>query len=517
MYWYLTDHLGSIRLLTDNTGTVIDQIDYDAYGNITNETNAANGDRYKYASGQDNAILGMTFYGEKGKGRWYNPATGSWSNADPTGLAAGPNPYDYVANNPTNATDPSGLDSFGTSPGSYGLTDFYYTRTHWFSDNETITLGQVVEIKGQAFIQCRGYRVPQGEVEDYIRGNFDKWWHNYDNQLAWFKANSRAIRSTGNALLDIAPQPGQGPNVVDQLMNLNGGPPMMAGAGPRFGNVLGEGVGKELKACFGAGTLLYTPQGYRAIESFRVGDLVLSRAEEDATSEISAKRVEEVFVHTGRIWILKVNGREIRTTGEHPFWVHNLGWVNASALAEGNRLLSHDGQSVVVESIEDTNRYETVYNIRVADYHTYFVGCDEWGFNVWAHNQCAYRAMSPAEFALASQGIWRDSTTTDNKGEKWFWDSEVAAVGWRRWLRDEAAKVPAGMQQAAKQDAHLSSQIIGAVNFDQPLNVVARQVVPHTLPGVPGGAASAYSVPIPKLQGKPAVLITRFATAADPP
>jgi hypothetical protein len=28
----------------------------------------------------------------------------------------------------------------------------------------------------------------------------------------------------------------------------------------------------------------------------------------------------------------------------------------------------------------------TVYNVRVADYHTYFVGKEEWGFSVWAHN-----------------------------------------------------------------------------------------------------------------------------------
>lgn len=30
----------------------------------------------------------------------------------------------------------------------------------------------------------------------------------------------------------------------------------------------------------------------------------------------------------------------------------------------------------------------TVYNLRVADYHTYFVGCNEWGWSVWAHNMC---------------------------------------------------------------------------------------------------------------------------------
>jgi RHS repeat-associated protein len=101
--WYLTDHLGSIRLLTDNTGAVLDQIDYDAYGNITNETIAANVDRYKYASGQYNANLGMTLFGV----RW--DGNGHWISADPTGLAAGPNPYEAMGNAPTNVIDPSGL------------------------------------------------------------------------------------------------------------------------------------------------------------------------------------------------------------------------------------------------------------------------------------------------------------------------------------------------------------------------------------------------------------------------
>ncbi len=107
--WYLTDNLGSIRLITDNTGTVIDQIDYDAWGNITNETNPSNGDRYKYAGGQYDTTLGMSLHAQNSTGRWYNASNGNWLNADPTGLAAGPNPYDYVGNNPTNANDSTGL------------------------------------------------------------------------------------------------------------------------------------------------------------------------------------------------------------------------------------------------------------------------------------------------------------------------------------------------------------------------------------------------------------------------
>jgi RHS repeat-associated protein len=107
--WYLTDHLGSVRLLTDNSAAVLDQIDYDAWGNITTETNAANGDRYKYASGQWNAIIGTTLFDQGSTGRELD--NGHWISADPMGLAVGPNPYDYVANNPTNAIDQTGLDA----------------------------------------------------------------------------------------------------------------------------------------------------------------------------------------------------------------------------------------------------------------------------------------------------------------------------------------------------------------------------------------------------------------------
>nr|MCU0705624.1 HINT domain-containing protein [Fimbriiglobus sp.] len=41
---------------------------------------------------------------------------------------------------------------------------------------------------------------------------------------------------------------------------------------------------------------------------------------------------------------------------------------------------------VAVESVTDTGETVPVYNLRVADHHTYFVGRDEWGWSAWAHN-----------------------------------------------------------------------------------------------------------------------------------
>ena len=52
------------------------------------------------------------------KARWYNPSTGNWQSQDPILFGGGqPNLYEYVGNDPTNATDPTGLvNPRATSP-----------------------------------------------------------------------------------------------------------------------------------------------------------------------------------------------------------------------------------------------------------------------------------------------------------------------------------------------------------------------------------------------------------------
>lgn len=146
----------------------------------------------------------------------------------------------------------------------------------------------------------------------------------------------------------------------------------------------------QLAACFAAGTPLLTPYGSQPVESFKPGDLLLSRDEGTPEGPVEIKAVEEVFVRTGRVLNLHIGGQVIRTTPEHPFWVRGKGWVEAGGLVAGDALVGYDGQWVTVEEVYDTGEYETVYNLRVADFHTYFVGCDQWGFSVWAHNaDCA--------------------------------------------------------------------------------------------------------------------------------
>jgi RHS repeat-associated protein len=103
--WYLPDHLGSVRDLTDNTGTVQDHIDYDAFGNVTFETSLSFGDCYKYTGRESDVETGLQY----NRARYYDPKIGRWMAKDPIGFDAGDaNLYRYVGNDPTNRVDPSG-------------------------------------------------------------------------------------------------------------------------------------------------------------------------------------------------------------------------------------------------------------------------------------------------------------------------------------------------------------------------------------------------------------------------
>ncbi|VTS04902.1 polymorphic toxin-type HINT domain-containing protein [Tuwongella immobilis] len=141
-------------------------------------------------------------------------------------------------------------------------------------------------------------------------------------------------------------------------------------------------------SCFVAGTPLLIPGGSKAIEQFVPGDAILSRDETDINGPINVQIVEAVFERSAIIFELRVAGQLIETTTEHPFWVVGRGWTPVWELTNGDALTTMSGESVSVEGVHETDRRQTVYNLRVSDYHTYFVGCDEWGFSVWVHNTC---------------------------------------------------------------------------------------------------------------------------------
>ena len=108
-YFYTRDHLGSIRELTDSTGSIRARYTYDPFGRPTPLTGDLD---------TDFGFAGMLYPAElelnMTKFRAYDPDIGRWLSRDPLKGAEqeqGPNLYLYVKNNPINMIDPDGMQS----------------------------------------------------------------------------------------------------------------------------------------------------------------------------------------------------------------------------------------------------------------------------------------------------------------------------------------------------------------------------------------------------------------------
>jgi RHS repeat-associated protein len=106
VYQLITDHLGSIRLVIDkSSGAIAQQLDYDEFGNVTQNTNP-DFQSFAYAGGLYDAQTKLVRFGA----RDYDASVGRWTCKDPIGFGGNQaNFYCYVGNDPINWIDPSGL------------------------------------------------------------------------------------------------------------------------------------------------------------------------------------------------------------------------------------------------------------------------------------------------------------------------------------------------------------------------------------------------------------------------
>jgi Pretoxin HINT domain len=70
---------------------------------------------------------------------------------------------------------------------------------------------------------------------------------------------------------------------------------------------------------------------------------------------------------------LFVDGEVISTTGEHPFWTPDKGWVEAKDLGVGSLVMTEDGRVIDIDGVHTRTGDFTVYNFAVEGFHTYFV------------------------------------------------------------------------------------------------------------------------------------------------
>jgi RHS repeat-associated protein len=101
--YLLADQQGSIRLITSTSGAVTGTYSYGPYGAVTGHTGTAT-TALQYDGQYTDAESGLQYL----QARYYDPSTGGFLSVDPLVAATG-DPYEFGADNPLNAVDPTGL------------------------------------------------------------------------------------------------------------------------------------------------------------------------------------------------------------------------------------------------------------------------------------------------------------------------------------------------------------------------------------------------------------------------
>jgi RHS repeat-associated protein len=108
-YYYITDHLGSVRAVTNELGQLIAYSDFYPFGLEMPKRSLAGDDATKegYTGHELDAETGLNYAGA----RYYDPEIGRWLAVDPHARNyPGWSPYHYAGNSPVLIYDPDGKD-----------------------------------------------------------------------------------------------------------------------------------------------------------------------------------------------------------------------------------------------------------------------------------------------------------------------------------------------------------------------------------------------------------------------
>lgn len=114
LFYVGTDHLGSPRVVAKADGTVVQRLDYDAWGNVTHQDSTTFATPLGYAGGLADPATGLVHFGL----RDYSPALGRFTVMDRVLFAGGRNLYQYAGDDPVSARDP--LGTWGVAGSAYG-------------------------------------------------------------------------------------------------------------------------------------------------------------------------------------------------------------------------------------------------------------------------------------------------------------------------------------------------------------------------------------------------------------
>jgi hypothetical protein len=126
--------------------------------------------------------------------------------------------------------------------------------------------------------------------------------------------------------------------------------------------------------CFDGKTLVKVKDIYKMIKDIEIGDYVYSQ--NTLTGDKLYKKVLDKYEGNTKEFVkIYVENDIIRVTKPHRFFMSDGKWKQAGQIEAGNEIIDSKGECKVVSKVEEEllDEVETVYNLNVEDFHTYFV------------------------------------------------------------------------------------------------------------------------------------------------
>ncbi|KAB2805371.1 SpvB/TcaC N-terminal domain-containing protein [Phaeocystidibacter luteus] len=153
-YWYHPDYLGSVDMITDESGTVYQYFLYNPWGEELNSYSQPNGEfssPYRFNGKELDEETGLAYYGA----RYYDNQLSMWLSVDPLGMDesnVSKTPYHFSSGNPIMRLDPDGRkDVIFNEDGTYRET----INDNWWHNLWNGTNGIVKNSDGETMMEFK--------------------------------------------------------------------------------------------------------------------------------------------------------------------------------------------------------------------------------------------------------------------------------------------------------------------------------------------------------------------------
>src|SRR5579883_3521048 len=396
--YLLSDGLGSTTIALSSIGSVTAVQLFAPYGSSRYSQGTMPTD-YNFTGQRLDRETGLLSYGA----RYYDPLSGRFTQADlRQNNVVGMDPYAYVGENPESRTDPTGHYYTNGTPitqqgGAIGYigNNTITTVTNdgvgsvWTADDQFAYTQGSLAISTSTYQQAAQYG-GYDPLTDAANSTGAKISHELGLdalQQTWSNPHASwldKLGAVGQFLLTNA-------NNALQLAMIFGGPEDEAvDAGGEEGMSLLEEAASCVGLSFASATPVATSHGEQAIGTIKVGQKVW--AYNPNTRKMELQPVQHIWINHDNDLVdltltttsfqqgkaVRVASEVIHTNKKHPFLTKEKGFLPVGQIKLGMHVLRADGQWGVVTGWKVVPGAMTMYNLEVAQDHTFTVGAGEW-------------------------------------------------------------------------------------------------------------------------------------------